>query len=80
LSFAIQYKNHIIITIHSIPADTLIQEVKQPGTIVLDVRTAEETATEHIDGILLIPLNVLPHRIQELSSHTRYLVICKAGG
>ena len=55
----------------------------QTGTLtVLDVRTADEFKQGHIDKALLIPVDQLSQRIQELShlKEKKILVYCRSGG
>jgi len=46
---------------------------------LLDVRTAGEWATEHIEGALHIPLPALPRQLGELARHDSLAVICGSG-
>lgn len=50
------------------------------ATYLLDVRSPEEAAEDHVGGTLL-PLNQLPWRVDELESHRdrRLLVHCRSG-
>lgn len=60
-----------------------IDQIPDPlpeGTVLLDVREADEWAHGHIDGALHIPLGLIPVRLEELPADTRLLVICKVGG
>jgi len=46
---------------------------------LLDVRTPEEYAMQDIEGSTLIPLQELPHRIDEIPRDTPIVIHCKAG-
>lgn len=45
----------------------------------LDVRTADEFATGHVDGALFMPLHIVPLRASELSRSETYFVVCQSG-
>lgn len=47
--------------------------------LVLDVRTPEEFRQGHIDGAILIPLDELSRRMQEVPTDREILVICRSG-
>jgi rhodanese-related sulfurtransferase len=47
--------------------------------ILLDVRTPDEYAVEHIKGSTLIPVQELVNRLTELSPKKKIIVYCKAG-
>lgn len=47
--------------------------------IILDVRTEEEYAQGHIPGVLFIPLDQLPTRIEEVPKDKKMLIICRSG-
>jgi rhodanese-related sulfurtransferase len=55
---------------------------KQPGTFILDVRTAAEHTLGHLERAVLIPLHELPGRLSELPADkkTPVLVYCAVGG
>jgi rhodanese-related sulfurtransferase len=61
-----------------------VQEVKKildakSKIILLDVRTPDEYAVEHIKGSTLIPVQELANRLKELSPKKEIVVYCKAG-
>ncbi len=61
-----------------------MEEVKKiteenPEAIVLDVRTVEEYNDGHIPNSLLIPVQELEYRLNELDKDKTYLVICRSG-
>jgi rhodanese-related sulfurtransferase len=51
----------------------------QSGATFVDVRTEAEWATGHIPGSLLIPLDELPSRVNEIPRDKDIVVICKSG-
>ncbi len=50
------------------------------GSIVLDVREADEWEAGHIQGALHIPLAELPMRVGELRQDENIVVVCRMGG
>ena len=57
------------------------KELSCEGVLLLDVRTPLEYSEKHIRGSLLIPLDEIPARIDELESYRNrpVLIYCKAG-
>jgi len=57
------------------------QKLSQTNGLLLDVRSYEEYEEKHIEGSLLIPLDELELRVEELSAyrHEPVLIYCKAG-
>lgn len=53
-------------------------KITQPP-LVLDVRTPEEYRQGHIEGSVLIPLDELSSRMQEVPADREVLVICRSG-
>lgn len=60
-----------------VTAQALVEQVEGGGTIVLDVRPAEEYRAGHIPGALSIPLEELTDRIAEISSDVDVVVYCR---
>lgn len=60
-----------------VTAQALAEHVEAGGTIVLDVRPAEEYRAGHIPGALSIPLEELTDRISEISSDLDVVVYCR---
>lgn len=60
-------------------AHTLLQN--DDNVTLLDVRTPEEFAQEHIEGALLIPVQVLSENLSKLQTlkDTRIIVYCHSG-
>jgi rhodanese-related sulfurtransferase len=49
------------------------------GLVLLDVRTNEEYAQGHLEGSILIPLDQIPARYQELDTDREIIVYCRSG-
>jgi rhodanese-related sulfurtransferase/DNA-binding transcriptional ArsR family regulator len=58
------------------PAD-LMRRLDDPGTLVIDVRPAEEYAAGHIPGALSVPLSELKGRIAELPRAGEIVAYCR---
>ena len=55
-------------------------DVPLDGTMqIIDVRTPYEWQAGHIEGSLHIPLQELPHRLDEIDSSSRTVVVCQIG-
>jgi len=54
-------------------------EMHTQGALLLDVRTQDEWAEGHIAGSLLIPLDDLPDRLNELPRDEDIVVVCRSG-
>ena len=50
------------------------------GTPVIDVREPDEYEDGHVPGAPLIPLTVVPDRVNEIPAGGEVLIICKLGG
>ena len=50
------------------------------GAYVLDVRQPDEYVAGHVPGAVLVPLNELGDRIDEVPADRPVLVVCKSGG
>ncbi len=64
--------------------DITIEQAKfliesKPSLIILDVRTQEEYDSDHIEGAILIPVDELEGRLDELSKNDELLVYCQTG-
>jgi phage shock protein E len=51
----------------------------QSDVVTLDVRTPEEYAAGHIPGVVLIPLDELPNRLDEVPKDKTIVVTCRSG-
>lgn len=49
------------------------------GVFILDVRTKEEYDAGHINGSMLIPLEVLDKRLNDIPRDRKLLVYCRTG-
>ncbi|MEB3100749.1 rhodanese-like domain-containing protein [Ferviditalea candida] len=47
--------------------------------VLLDVREISEFREGHIEGSKLIPLGILPHRLDELDRDKEIVVVCRSG-
>ena len=52
---------------------------KNEEMIILDVRTEQEYEEGHIPGSILMPLQELENRLEELSIEEKYLIVCRSG-
>ena len=64
--------------------DITIEQAKfliesKPSLIILDVRTQEEYDSDHIEGAILIPVDEIEGRLDELSKNDELLVYCRTG-
>jgi rhodanese-related sulfurtransferase len=64
--------------------DITIEQAKslmesKPSLIILDVRTQEEYDSDHIEGAILIPVDEIEGRLDELSKNDELLVYCQTG-
>ncbi|OEF96961.1 rhodanese-like domain-containing protein [Desulfuribacillus alkaliarsenatis] len=68
---SVSYKN-----VTSDQAKTLLEDSTY---ILLDVRTTEEYRDNHVPGSILIPVQELELRLDELDKDKKYLVLCRSG-
>jgi phage shock protein E len=59
---------------------TIATLVKDPQTVVVDVRTREEFMGGHVTGSINIPLNEVPQHLDELRKMTHIVLCCASGG
>jgi rhodanese-related sulfurtransferase len=52
----------------------------EDGAYVLDVRRVEEYEEKHVPGVVLIPLDQLGGRVDEVPTDRQVWVICAVGG
>ncbi|MDM5328243.1 rhodanese-like domain-containing protein [Neobacillus sp. CF12] len=61
----------------------LSEEAKQlidnKEVVVLDVRTPEEYQEEHIPNAILLPLQELENKLNDLDKEETYIVVCRSG-
>jgi phage shock protein E len=56
------------------------RQVIQSGGLLLDVRTSEEYQEVHLEGALNIPVQELPHRLSDVTSRAKDVVVyCRSG-
>jgi rhodanese-related sulfurtransferase len=55
------------------------QLIDNKEVVVLDVRTPEEYQEGHIPSAILIPLQELENKLDELDREEPYLVVCRSG-
>ena len=55
-------------------------EAHAAGAAVLDVRRVEEYTDRHVPGAVLIPLDQLGERVDDVPAADPLYVICKSGG
>lgn len=53
---------------------------RKAGATVVDVRESDEYAAGHVPGAQLLPLSVLPVRMQDLPRSEPVFVVCQSGG
>lgn len=59
---------------------TWLADTSRPRPVLLDVREPWEFQTCHIEGSVLIPMNAVPARLQELDEDAPIVCICHHGG
>ena len=60
-----------------VPADELLERVKQGLVIVLDVRPPEEFASGHVPGAVNVPLKKLEERLDLLKQKKEVIAYCR---
>ena len=60
-------------------ADTLRSLTAHKGTVIVDVRTAEEYNEGHIESSINIPLQTMGDSIESLKHYEKVIVICRSG-
>jgi rhodanese-related sulfurtransferase len=61
------------------PADARAEIEGDPGLRILDVRTPREHQSHRLPGAVLVPVQELAERWQELDSDAEWLVYCEHG-
>jgi len=54
--------------------------LSDPHATIVDVRTPAEFQGGHVAGSINIPLNEVPHRVEEFRQMPRPLILCCASG
>lgn len=57
-----------------------LDAARNNGATVLDVRESDEYAAGHVPGAQLLPLGILPVRMQDLPKNEPVYVLCQSGG
>jgi len=57
-----------------------LDAARKAGATVVDVRESDEYAAGHVPGAQLLPLGVLPLRMQDLPRSEPVFVVCQSGG
>jgi len=57
-----------------------LDAARKAGATVVDVRESDEYAAGHVPGAQLLPLSVLPVRVQDLPRGEPVFVVCQSGG
>jgi rhodanese-related sulfurtransferase len=57
-----------------------LDAARKDGATVLDVRESDEYAAGHVPGAQLLPLGILPVRMQDLPENEPVYVLCQSGG
>ena len=75
----------VVVEAETIPyGDITVEQVEQvmaenPDLVLLDVRTEMENAEDALPDSVVIPVQELPDRLDELSTDQQYLVYCRSG-
>ena len=56
-----------------------LDAARTAGATILDVRESDEYAAGHVPGAQLLPLGLLPVRLQDLSRTAPVYVVCQSG-
>lgn len=57
-----------------------LDAARNNGATVLDVRESDEYAAGHVPGAQMLPLGILPVRMQDLPKNEPVYVLCQSGG
>ncbi|PRO64854.1 rhodanese-like domain-containing protein [Alkalicoccus urumqiensis] len=60
-------------------AEEVQEKLKEPGTVIIDVREPEEYEASHIPGVPLLPMQQIPDFAEAFSPETEYIFICRSG-
>lgn len=69
------------ITVSKITSEEAKEEMKNSDVIILDVRTEEEYKSGHIENSMLIPIDDLEYKAEEVlvNKEQKILVYCRSG-
>ncbi|GGM74350.1 ArsR family transcriptional regulator [Longimycelium tulufanense] len=63
--------------VENVTREQLLRRADRGEVTVIDVRPPEEYASGHIPGALSVPLDELPHRLEELPVDTEIVAYCR---
>jgi rhodanese-related sulfurtransferase len=63
----------------NVSSDEAKQLIDNKEVVVLDVRTPEEYQEGHIPNAILVPLQELDNKLNDLDKEEPYLVVCRSG-
>ncbi|MBP2641361.1 MAG: sulfurtransferase [Firmicutes bacterium] len=64
---------------YNVSIDQALTDWQNKSVVILDVRTPGEYADGHIPNTMLIPLDQLPERLNEVPKEKKVYVICRSG-
>ena len=62
-----------------IPDKRILKEKLNEGAILLDVRTKEEFAADHVKGSINIPMSQITNELKKLSKEKSIIAVCASG-
>ncbi len=67
--------------IRDISANTLVEQLKNSETLILDVRTPQEYAAAHVPGAINMPHTSITTQLEKLQGHKNKAIViyCKSG-
>lgn len=57
-----------------------LEEFKERGAVVIDVRTPAEFSGGHVSGSKNIPLQTIQNRVKEIAAFNKPVILCCASG
>lgn len=69
----------MVVEIPEVDIETLATRMND-GAPVFDVRQPDEYEEAHVPGVVLVPLDQVPERVEEFPTDDTVYVICKTGG
>ncbi len=67
---------HRLGSLEAVSADELAARLEDPGTVVIDVRSADEYAAGHVPGAVSVPMAELPGRLRDLAGAAEIVAYC----
>ncbi len=66
--------------VNEIDSESLSQRLKDPGPpVLIDIRTPAETAQGIIPGARLLPMHLIPLRLDEIPKEREAVIYCRSG-